>query len=72
MLPHGTGTRPGSPWWNSAWHRERRGARLRDEQARQGICERGAKQPAGMDRRSNAASVSRRAASPGPARGDSA
>ena len=53
-----------SPWWNPALHRERRGARLarRDERAYQGICERGATQPAGMDRRSNAAGVSPRAA----------
>ena len=41
-------------------HRERRGARLarRDESADSARCERGAAQPAGMERRSNAAGVS--------------
>ena len=65
LRPAGNQGRPSSPWRNPALHRERRGARLarRDERAYQGICERGATQPAGMDRRSNAAGVSPRAAS---------
>ena len=57
--------RSGDQWQrNPASHRERRDARLarRDEPAYQGICARGATQPAGIDRRSNAAGVAPRAA----------
>ena len=52
-----------SPWWNSTSPRERRGARLagRDERAYRVYVSRAATQPAGMQRRSNAAGVSPRA-----------
>ena len=48
-----------SPWWNPASHRHRRGARPpgRDETSMSGIGERRATQPAGMQRRIQAARV---------------